>query len=137
MLDHSDSARNTAKNPKKDIEGAALRTFFNIAKDWKLNDEEQMILLGSIGRSTFYKWKSAKQGRLSHDTLERISYLIGIYKALQILLPNPSTADEWVKKQNMAPLFGGNSALNRMLLGNVSDIYIVRKYLDAQRGGWA
>ena len=137
MLEHIENPKNTLGSNKKDLSGPALRTFFNIARDWKLSDEEQIILLGSIGRSTFYKWKSSKNGRVSHDTLERISYLIGIYKALQILLPNPAAADEWVKKDNMSPLFGGNSALDRMLSGNVSDIYIVRKYLDAQRGGWA
>lgn len=121
----------------KDLSGPALRTFFNIAKNWGLSDEEQIVLLGSIGRSTFYKWKRSQNGRMSHDTLERISYLIGIYKALQILLPHPNAADRWIKKANMSPLFGGHSALDRMLSGNVSDLYVVRKYLDAQRGGWA
>lgn len=123
-------------SPKKDLSGPALRTFFNISEKWGLSDEEKMILLGSIGRSTFYKWKNTKTGRLSHDTLERISYIIGIYKALQILLPAPEAADSWVRKKNQSLLFSGASALERMLSGNVSDLYIVRKYLDAQRGGW-
>ncbi len=125
------------KDNSGDLSGPALRTFFNISKDWKLTDQEQISLLGSIGRSTFYKWKNEKFGRLSHDTLERISYLLGIYKSLQILLPNPKSADRWIKKPNDAPLFGGRSALERMLSGNVSDMYVVRQYLDAQRGGWS
>ena len=67
--------------------------------------------------------------------LERISYVLGIYKALQILLPETERADAWVTTPNAAPLFGGDSALTRMLGGNVGDLYAVRQYLDAQRGG--
>lgn len=122
---------------KKDLSGPALRTFFNIARDWHLSNTEQMTLLGHIPESTFFKWKKGAVGKIPHDTLERISYLIGIYKALQILLPHTHSADTWIKKKNAAPLFNYGSALDRMLSGNVSDIYIVRQYLEAQRGGWA
>ena len=69
--------------------------------------------------------------------LERLSYLFGIYAALQILLPVGERADEWVRKPNAAPVFGGRSALERMLGGQVADLYVVRHYLDAQRGGKA
>jgi hypothetical protein len=55
---------------------------------------------------------------------------------LQILLPEPAAADAWIKKPNSAPLFGGQSALDRMLSGNVGDLFVVRQYLDAMRGGW-
>ena len=122
----------------RDISAASLRAFFNIAQAWGLNTDEQMTLLGSPGRSTFFKWKSAPENAdLKRDTLERLSYLLGIYKALQILLPDSSAADAWVKKPNIAPLFGGKSALERMLGGNISDLLAVRQYLDARRGGWA
>ncbi len=121
-----------------DMSAAGLRAFFNIARDWGLAIDEQLVLLGSPGRSTFFKWKAAPgTARLSRDTLERLSLLLGIYKALQILLPEPAAADAWVKRPNSAPPFGGNSALDRMLAGNVSDLVAVRQYLDAMRGGWA
>jgi hypothetical protein len=117
---------------------AGLRAFFNIARDWGLNTDAQMVLLGSPGRSTFFKWKAApERADLKRDTLERLSYLLGIYKALQILLPDTAAADAWVSKPNQAALFGGKSALERMLAGNVADLLAVRQYLDAQRGGWA
>ena len=73
---------------------------------------------------------------LPKDTLERISYILGIFKALQILLPDEKAADAWVKRPNTAVLFAGKSALDRMLSGHVADLYVVRQYLDAQRGGW-
>ena len=66
------------------------------------------------------------------DTLERISYILGIYKGLQILLPE--TADQWVRKPNNAGIFGGRSAVERMASGNVADLYVVRQYIDAQCG---
>jgi Protein of unknown function (DUF2384) len=121
---------------RKAMSGPALRTFFRIAEAWELTNDEQIILLGTE-RSTYFKWKRERDGLLSRDTLERISYILGIYKALHILLPNDQAADTWVKRSNTAPLFGGKSAMDRMLSGRVSDLYVVRQYLDAQRGGWA
>lgn len=120
---------------RRSLSAAALRTFFNIARDWGLSTGEQMQLLGLNASSTYFKWKKDPDVALSRDTLERISYILGIYKALQILLPDPAAADAWVRKHNTATLFGGRSALARMLSGNVADLYVVRQYLDAQRGG--
>jgi hypothetical protein len=122
---------------RKALSGPALRTFFRIAELWGLSVDEQMTLLGVTSRSTFFKWKRAEDVMLPKDTLERISYILGIYKALQILLPDEHAADAWIRQPNTAPLFGGRSALSRMLSGHVSDLYVVRQYLDAQRGGWA
>ncbi len=113
----------------------ALRTFFRIANAWKLENKEQMALLGNPPRSTFFRWRRAKGVVLPKDTLERLSYIFGIYAALQVLLPRSEAADAWIKKPNAAPLFGGRSALDRMLSGQVGDLYLVRQYLDAQRGG--
>jgi len=114
--------------------GAGLRAFGNIAEHWGLTIAEQLKLLGIGSRSTFFKWRREPDPRLPQDTLERLSYLLGIYKALQILLPDPQAADQWVRKPNTAPLFGGRSALDRMLSGQVADLFVVRQYLDAQRG---
>jgi hypothetical protein len=113
---------------------ALLRTFFRIAEAWKLSPRESMTLLGLRSRSTYHLWKDGRAGALSRDTLERISYILGIWKALQILLPTNEAADAWIRRPNAAPLFGGRSALERMTSGNVADLYEVRRYLDAQRG---
>ncbi|KIG08564.1 MULTISPECIES: MbcA/ParS/Xre antitoxin family protein [Caballeronia] len=121
-----------------DLSAAGLRAFINIARDWALSADEQIKLLGSPGRSTYFKWKNAPESaRLTRDTLERLSLILGIYKALQILLPEPHAADTWVRRPNAAPPFGGRPALDRMLAGNISDLVAVRQYLDAMRGGWA
>ncbi len=116
---------------------AALRSFFNIARAWGLSNEEQQRLLG-CGRTSFYDWKAGRiRTGLDGATLERLSHLFGIYAALQILLPVSERADAWIKRPNSAALFGGRSALERMLGGQVADLFVVRQYLDAQRGGWS
>ena len=125
------------EQPRRDLAAPALRTFFNIAALWRLSVEEQLTLLGLGARSTYFKWKQEPPASLPPDTLERLSYILGIYKALQILLPDERAADEWVRRPNAAPPFNGQSALDRMLQGKVADLYEVRRYLDAERGGWA
>lgn len=128
---------NTHNRSKASEAAIALKAFFKICALWHLSNAHQIKLLGSPAERTFYDWKEKKDGRLGRDVLERISYILGIFKALQILFPDSSLADTWVKKPNLAPIFNGTSALDRMLLGNVSDLLAVRQYLDAQRGGWA
>ena len=140
----SSPARHVPAERPDALAGPALRTFFRVAQAWGLGPGEQMRLLGDPPRSTFYKWREAAGtagaggavARLPRDVLERISYVLGIYKALQILFPDPARADAWVRRPNDAPLFGGRSALERMLSGNVADLYVVRRYLDGERGGW-
>lgn len=117
---------------RKDLTGPALRTFFRIADAWGLKEQEQMRVLGLDSRSTLQAWKRGAVAAIPKDALERISYVLGIYKGLHILLPR--SADEWVHKPNKAPVFGGASALDRMTSGNVADLYVVRQYIDAQRG---
>ena len=115
---------------------AGLRAFVRIAQAWQLSVDEQLSLLGQPPRSTFFAWrKHPDRAQLPRDTLERLSCLLGIYKALQILLPDPTAADAWVRKPNTAAPFGGRSALAHMLGGNVADLYVVRRYLDGVRGG--
>lgn len=114
---------------------AALNAYFNIVeKAWNLDVAAQKKILGIQADSTFYKFKKEKNGTLSPDILERISYILGIYKDLHLLLPDEQAANEWIKKANQAIPFGGRSALDRMLSGRVADLFVVRQYLDAQRG---
>lgn len=114
---------------------AAFTLFLNIAGLWQLAPAESRVLLGGLPESTFFKYQKAPQSaRLSHDTLARISHLLGIYKAVNMLLPRAESADAWVRRPNDAPLFKGRSALAYMLGGDFEDIAAVRRYLDAERG---
>jgi hypothetical protein len=111
---------------------AAKRAFFRIMDAWGVSDGQARVLLGSPSRSTFYTYKRGAGGDLSHDALERVSYVLGIYKDLQLLFPNPAQADAWMAKPNRH--FGGRSALEHALGGRVVDLADVRRYLDAVRG---
>lgn len=118
---------------REDLGGPALRTFFNLAREWSLTEQEEMKLLGLTSRPSFQNWEAGGVSEVSRDTLERISYLLGIYKATNILLPDGHRANAWMRTPNKAPLFGGQSALSRMTSGNLSDLVLIRQYLDAQR----
>ncbi len=128
-------ASSAAMAPER-MAAAGLRAFERIAQAWGLSVDEQLTLLGQPPRSTFFAWrKQPDKAALPRDTLERLSNLLGIYKALQLLLPDAAAADAWPRQPNGAPPFGGGSALQRMLAGNVSDLNLVRRYLDGVRGG--
>jgi hypothetical protein len=131
-----DSVEVPAPVPAERMGAAGLRAFVRIAAAWGLTVDEQLRLLGQPPRSTFFAWrKHPDRASLPRDTLERLSNLLGIWKGLQILLPDPAAADAWLRKPNEAGGFGGRSALERMLAGNVSDLNDVRRYLDGVRGG--
>ena len=117
------------------LSGAALEAFSRIAGLWKLSASEQRALLGSIPESTYFKYlKNPNAARLSPDTLERISHVLGIFKSLNVLLPRRESADTWIRRPNNAPLFKGRTALDYMLSGRFEDLVAVRHYLDAMRG---
>jgi hypothetical protein len=118
---------------RKRVDAVALKAFFNLAGEWELTVDDQLVLLGQPSRRTFYRWRAGEVATLPPDTLERISVLLGIYKALAVLLPIKERAHTWVKRSNEA--FGGRSALEIMHQGRVDDLYQVRRHLDAWRGG--
>ena len=121
---------------RRRLSGPALRTFFNIAAAWGLSVQEQRALLGWPATSTFHKYKAGDHGALTYDTLTRLSLLLGIYKSLQVLYPEPTFADAWVRMPNSHPLFGGRPALSLMTDGGIDGLLRVRRLLDSRRGGW-
>jgi uncharacterized protein (DUF2384 family) len=113
----------------------ALRGFFRIMDGWGIGAEDARVLLGSPAERTYYAWRKGQAVRVSLDTLRRIGYVAGIYKALQILYSDPLLADSWIKRPNKA--FGGQSPLERMRGGDVTDLAAVRGYVDAARAPWS
>lgn len=107
----------------------ALKGFFKITGEWGMSAVEQQILLGDLPKATFSKYKELPEVKLDHDQLERISYVMGIHKALMILFSSKERADAWVKKPNEA--FAGQSALGVMLEGSIESLAKVRSYVDS------
>ena len=119
---------------RRRLSGPALRAFFNIAAAWGLSVAEQRGLLGWPAASTYHKYKAGDHGALAFDTLTRLSLILGIYKNLHVLYPEPAFADAWVRMPNSHPLFGGRRALDLMIDGGIDGLYRVRRLLDARRG---
>ena len=109
----------------------AVVTLFDL---WGLSDAQAVVLLGGISSRTWARWKSGQVGRLARDLKARLSNLMAIHKALRIIFVEKDRAYGWVKRPNEA--FGGRSALEIMLGGELTDLMRVRRYLDAERGGW-
>ncbi len=113
---------------------AAIKGLLRIAKHWKLRDDDTRALLGGISSGSFYALKNLARKRLDEDQLTRISLLIGIYKALNILY-SQKLADVWITLPNTNPMFGGDSPLHYVKKGGIPAFLRVRQLLDSRRGG--
>jgi hypothetical protein len=118
-----------------DRHGLAAKGFFAIMGRWGVDNRTARKLLGNPAERTFYDWKRGRLARLPDDTLRRIGWVAGIWKALQIVYSDPALADSWVGRPNAA--FGGQTPLARMSAGDVTDLAAVRSYLDAARAPWS
>jgi hypothetical protein len=124
----------SSRAERERLSGPALKAFFNIMARWKVRDEDSRGLLGGVTNGPFYEMKRNPDRVLEADRLTRISYLIGTFKALQIL-HGPKLADEWVHLPNRNPIFNGQMPLAYMIQGGLPAIATVRRLLDARRAG--
>jgi hypothetical protein len=125
----------SSKEERKRLSASGLKALFNIAECWKLRSEEVRELLGGVANGSYFEMKRNPETKvLDADQMYRISYLIGIFKALNILHGQP-LADEWVRLPNSNRIFGGRTPLEYMIRGGVSAMQTVRRLLDARRGG--
>lgn len=124
----------SSKAVQEKLSPAANRAFFSVATHWKLRDEDARSLLGGLSNGSFYQLKRSVSKTLDQDKLTRISLLVGIFKALNILY-STKLADAWVQLPNTNPIFAGESPLAHMRKGGVPSMIRVRQLLDARRGG--
>jgi hypothetical protein len=124
----------TSKAERERLSPAALKAFFNIVEHWSIRDEDARRLLGGLSNGPYYAWKKDPKRTLDADVLTRISYLIGIYKALGILY-GEELARDWVSLPNTNRIFAGGTPLAYMQSGGLAAMQSVRRLLDARRGG--
>lgn len=124
----------TSRTARERLSAPALKAFFNIMARWKVRDEDARALLGGVTNGPFYEWKKNPERLLDTDRLTRVSYLIGVFKALHIL-HGRALADEWVHLPNRNPIFGGDTPLVFMIRGGLPAMQTVRRLLDARRAG--
>jgi Protein of unknown function (DUF2384) len=124
-----------SREERERLSAAGLKAFFNIMERWKIRDEDARGLLGGVSNGPYYELKRAPAGKvLEADRLLRVSYLIGIFKALHIL-HSRALADQWVQLPNANRLFGGDTPIAYMVRGGLPALQTVRRLLDARRGG--
>ena len=111
----------------------AVKAFFNILDLWGVKDVDGRSLLGGPSNGRYYGLKKSPQHPLSQDELTRISLLVGVFKALNILFSD-GLADQWVRLPNANPLFRGAAPLKYMIRGGLPAIQTVRRLLDGRRG---
>ena len=128
LVDLSDQAT------RERLSKGGLKAFFNVVDKWKVKDEDARKLLGGVSNGTYYKYKKNPDCVLGQDALTRISFLIGIFKALNIL-HSESLANKWVQLPNSNRIFNNFTPLEYMLRGGTPAMQMVRRLLDARRGG--
>ena len=125
----------SARETRERLSPSALKAFFSIVDHWSIRDEAARELLGGVSNGPYYEMKKDPGGRvLDTDRLTRVSLLIGIFKALNILHAR-KLADSWVNLPNTNRIFAGSTPLAYMMKGGVPAMEMVRRLLDARRGG--
>jgi uncharacterized protein (DUF2384 family) len=114
--------------------GALARTTVKLFIAWKLTDAQACTLLGGLSSRTWARWKEGSPGRMDRDLRMRMAHLMGIHKGVRYLFKDVARGYEWIKTPNAA--FGGKSALDIMLQGELSDLAVMREWLDAERSAW-
>ena len=122
-----------SRGAREKLSPSAVKAFFRIAERWKLPDEAARDLLGGVSNGTFYNLRNRPK-TLRADELLRVSYLIGIFKALHILY-SEKLADAWIQLPNLNSIFNGDTPLAYLRAGGIPALQTVRRLLDARRGG--
>jgi len=124
----------SSREVQERLSRSAIPAFFKLARAWQLRDESTRQLLGGVSNGVFYQLKRGHKRTLDQDKLTRISLLLGIFKALNILYSR-KLADAWVNLPNSNPMFEGEAPLSYVIKGGVPALVRVRQLLDARRGG--
>jgi len=112
----------------------AIVAFFALVDKWDVRNEDAMGLLGGVSHGRYYELKKNRKGLLSQDELTRISLLIGIFKALNILF-SQRLANQWASRPNSNAMFNNVPPLQLLVRGGVPAMIGVRRLLDSRRGG--
>ena len=122
------------RSQRERLSPAALRAFFNIMARWQVRDDDARVLLGGVTNGPFYEMKKHPDRVLDPDRLLRVWYIVGIFKALNLLYAE-TLADEWIRRPNTNEIFGGQTPLAYLTTGGLPAMQIVRRLLDARRAG--
>lgn len=126
--------RATEDKSLKISDAVAWKSLKNLTEKFDFKPKEVMTLMGEIPKASYYAGINQHKGKLNRDQLDRISYLLGIYKSLRILFDDSQQAMGWVNRQNTLPPFNGMTPKEYMLEGSMIRLSEVRRFLDFWRG---
>jgi hypothetical protein len=124
----------SSRDVQQRLSRSAIPAFFKLAETWQLRDEASRLLLGGVSNGVYYQLKRGQKKTLDQDKLTRISLLLGIFRALNILYSR-KLADAWINLPNINPMFEEDAPLSYMIKGGMPALVRVRQLLDARRGG--
>jgi Protein of unknown function (DUF2384) len=135
LVDHAAPDRRTGEAGYAPDEIEAMqRTIGAIFGRWGVTDVDAAVLLGGISPKTYRRWRDGEYGRVNRDLADRMSYLLGIHKALRIIFAEPAQGYRWMNQPNAR--FAGETPLQLLRRGGMEDLRRLRRYLDSVRGGW-
>lgn len=124
----------SSRSQREKLSAGAIKGFLNIVDRWRVRDEDARALLGGVSNGAYYQYKREPNRVLDEDKLRRIAYLVGIFKALNILY-SEALADQWMQLPNQNRLFAGSTPLDYLVRGGLPAFINLRRLLDARRGG--
>ena len=133
QIDHQPAGQSAEPTTAVNDARGVIETVFNILDRWGADPAEQQAVLG-ISPRTYYAWRRNPPRRVDPDKLERLSYLLGIWKGLRQLFPTNKAYEKWPRLPNSAPVFAGATPMAVMTAGHVADLYRVRSWIDGWRG---
>ncbi len=124
----------SSRDERERLGPPAVRAFFRIMEAWGVRDEDARRLLGGMSNGAYYAMKRQPERVLDEDRLRRVSLIVGIFKALNILY-DEALADRWMQLPNRNRLLSGHTPLAYLIAGGLPAMVTLRRLLDARRGG--
>ena len=112
------------------VSGPALAAFLRVSAAWRLEEPQERMLLGQPSAETLRNWKQSRTGALSLDQVERISYVLRIFRLLQ----DSAGATDWLSAPRDEPIFGGRRPIDVMCLEDIRGLRQVAQFLQALVG---
>lgn len=111
-----------------------VKALVRLADSWSLSNAQAASLF-DVPTATWSRMKAGSfKGNLDQDKMMRASLLIGIFKGLRLLFNGPLQSG-WPKHPNAGPNFAGQSPVDKMIAGGIPAMMVVRRHIDALRGG--
>ncbi len=111
-----------------------VKAITRVAEAWELTNSEAASLF-DVPIATWNRMKAGSfKGNLDQDKMMRASLIIGLFKGLRLLFNGPLET-RWPKQPNAGLLFSGKSPVAKLISGGIPAMMIVRRHIDALRGG--